>query len=86
MTEAKKPQWKPQGVELAQESAEELWKNKRFCSDHFRRPGDVHSRGITDQLKEWIIVCEICWPNFRNGTGYRYGGTSKANCRNRKYR
>ena len=84
MTEAKNPQQSPQGADLAQESAEELWKNKRFYCDHCRRLGDVHFRVITDQLKKWILVCETCWPNFRNETGYRYGGTRKANRRNRK--
>ena len=85
MTETKNPQRRPQGAELAQESAEELWKNKRFVvitADG--RAGDVHFRVITDQLKEWILVCETCWPNFRNETGYRYGGIRKANRRNRK--
>ena len=84
MTEAKNPQRRHQGADLAQESAEELWKNKRFCCDHCRRPADVHFRVTTEQLKEWILVCETCWPNFQNETGYLYGGTRKANRRNRK--
>ena len=84
MTEAKNPQRRPQGGDLAQESAEELWKNKRFCFDHCRRPGDVLFRVITYQLKERILVCETCWTNSRNENGYHYGGTRKANRRNRR--
>ena len=79
-------QEKPHGTDPPEESVEKLWKNKRFCCDHCRQPGDVHFRVITARLADWILVCETCWPNFREQAGYRYGGTRKANRRKRKRR
>ncbi|WP_156783047.1 hypothetical protein [Synechococcus sp. CC9605] len=50
------------------------------------QPGDVHFRVRSAQLADWILVCETCWPNFRDQAGYRYGGTRKAKRRQRKRR
>ena len=86
VTEASNPQEKLQGTDPPEESVEKLWKNKRFCCDACRQPGDVHFRVSTARLANWILVCETCWPNFREQAGYRYGGTRKANRRKRKRR
>ena len=86
VNEASNPQEKLQGTDPPEESVEKLWKNKRFCCDHCRQPGDVHFRVITARHADWILVCETCWPNFREQAGYRYGGTRKANRRKRKRR
>jgi hypothetical protein len=86
VNEASNPQEKLQSTDPPEESVEKLWKNKRFCCDHCRQPGDVHFRVITARLTDWILVCETCWPNFREQAGYRYGGTRKANRRKRKRR
>ena len=86
VSEAKNFQGKPQATDPPEESFKELWKNKRFCREHCRQPGDVHFRVSTTRLADWILVCETCWPNFREQAGYRYGGTRKANRRNRKRR
>ena len=77
VNQAKNPQEGP---------VEKLWKNKSFCCEHCRQPGDVHFRVMTARLADWILVCETCWPNFREQAGYRYGGTRKANRRKRKRR
>jgi len=82
----KNPQQGSPDANQAPESKEELWKNKRFCCDHCRQPGDVHFRVITARLADWILVCETCWPNFCEQAVYRYGGTRKANRRKRKRR
>ena len=86
VNEATNPQGKLQGTDALEESVENLWKNKRFCCDRCRQPGDVHFRVSTARLADWILVCETCWPNFREQAGYRYGGTRKANRRKRKRR
>tara|TARA_B100000161_G_scaffold24995_1_gene14770 strand:+ start:219 stop:548 length:330 start_codon:yes stop_codon:yes gene_type:complete len=84
VNQEKNPLQEPQGADLAQLSAEELWKNKRFCCDQCRQPGDLHFRVSTTRLKDWILVCESCWLNLRSEEGYRYGGTRKANRRKRR--
>ena len=76
----------PQDADHAQEPPGKLWKNIRICCDHCRQPGEVHFRVITARLTDWILVCDTCWPNFREEAGYRYGGTRKANRRKRKRR
>ena len=86
VNEANNPQEKLQGTDPPEESVEKLWKNKRFCCDHCRQPGHVHFRVSTARLSDWILVCETCWPNFRQQAGYRYGGTRKADRRKRKRR
>ena len=86
VNKATNPQEKLQVTDPPEESVEKLWKNKRFCCDHCRQPGDVHFRVITARHADWILVCETCWPNFREQAGYRYGGTRKANRRKRKRR
>ena len=86
VNEATNPQEKLHGTDPPEESLEKLWKKKRFCCDHCRQPGDVHFRVSTARLADWILVCETCWPNFREQAGYRYGGTRKANRRKRKRR
>ena len=86
VSEAKNPQGKPQATDSPEESFKELWKNKGFCCEHCRQPGNVHFRVSTTRLADWILVCETCWPNFRKQAGYRYGGTRKANRRNPKRR
>lgn len=83
LTKGKNPQKRPQGADQAQKSAKELWKNKRFCCDHFKQPGDVHFQVSTARLTDWILVCHSCWLNVRSEAGYRYGGTHKANRRKR---
>ena len=80
----KNPQQRSPDANQAPESEKELWKNKRFCCDHCRQPGDVHFRVSTSRQTAWILVCATCWPRFRNEAGYRYGGTRKAKRRNRK--
>ena len=84
VNQGKKPQQGPQGAELAQSPAKELWKNKRFCCDQCRQPGDLQFRVSTTRLKDWILVCESCWLNLRSEEGYRYGGTRKSNRRQRR--
>ena len=86
VNEAKNPQRKHEGPNPPEGPVEKLWKNKSFCCEHCRQPGDVHFRVCTEQLAEWILVCKTCWPNFRDQAGYRYGGTRKANRRQRKRR
>ena len=86
VNEATNPEEKLQGTDSKEESVEKLWKNKRFCCDHFRHPGDVHFRVSTTRLADLILVCETCWPNFCEQAGYRYGGTRKGNRRKRKRR
>ena len=86
VNEASNPQEKLQGTDSPEQWTEILWKNKRFCCDHCRQPGDVHFRVSTARLASWILVCETCWSNFREQAGYRYGGTRKANRRKRKSR
>ena len=86
VNEAKIPQRKHEGPNPSEGPVEKLWKNKSFCCEHCRQPGDVHFRVSCAQLADWILVCETCWPNFRDQAGYRYGGTRKANRRQRKRR
>ena len=86
VNQAKNPQRKHEGPNPPDGSAEKLWKNKSFCCEHCRQPGDVHFRVSTARLADWILVCETCCPNFREQAGYRYGGTRKANRRQRKRR
>ena len=69
VTEASNPQEKLQGTDPPEESVEKLWKNKRFCCDACRQPGDVHFRVSIARLADWILVCETCWPNFREQAG-----------------
>ena len=86
VNEATNPQEKLQSTDSLEEWVEKLWKNNRSCCDHCRQPGDVNFRVITARHADWILVCETCWPNFREQAGYRYGGTRKANRRKRKRR
>ena len=86
VNEAKNPQRKHEGPNPPEGPDKKLWKNKSFCCEHCRQPGDVHFRVCSAQLADWILVCEICWPKFRDQAGYRYGGTRKANRRQRKRR
>jgi len=86
VNEATNPQRKPQDADPPEGAAEKLWKNGKYCCDHCRQPGDVQFRVSTNRQTDWILVCPTCWPKFRNEAGYRYGGTRKANRRNRKRR
>ena len=58
VNEATNPQEELQGTDPPEESVEKLWKNKRFCCDHCRQPGDVHFRVITARHADWILVCD----------------------------
>ena len=86
VNEASNPQEKLQGTDPPEESAEKLWKNKRFCVDHCGQPGAVPFRVMPARLAAGILVCEPCWPTFREQAGYRYGGPRKPNRRKRKRR
>ena len=79
-------QMNPQDGDQLKKPPGRLWKKHRFCCDQCRQPGEVHFRVTTDRLTDWIFVCETCWSNLREGAGYRYGGTRKANRRKRKRR
>lgn len=46
--------------------------------------GPIQYRVSSDRIKDWMFVCPTCWPRFQTETGYRYGGTRKANRRQRK--
>ena len=47
--------------------------------------GPLHYRVRTQLVKTWTMVCPECWPKLKSQPGYQYGGTRKANRRNRKH-
>ena len=46
--------------------------------------GPIQYRVRSDRVEGWMFVCPTCWPRFQAQAGYRYGGTRKANRRQRK--
>lgn len=46
--------------------------------------GQTHFRVTSDKQTSWLLVCPSCWPTLVQEEGYRYGGTRKANRRQRK--
>ena len=68
---------------------EEQWLLQRsaggdaFRCDRCRGTGPIHYRVCSAVEPEWQLVCPQCWPALREQPGYRYGGTRKANRRQR---
>ena len=52
--------------------------------DRCQRGGTTHYRVRSDNTGQWIFVCPGCWPAIHTEPGYCYGGTRKANRRQRK--
>ena len=52
--------------------------------DNCQTEGAVQYRVSTDQSDGWVFVCPSCWPLFESQAGYSYGGTRKANRRQRR--
>ena len=48
------------------------------------RAGPLHYRVRSDARPEWRLACPECWEPISRQPGYRYGGTRKANRRQRK--
>jgi transcription initiation factor IIE alpha subunit len=46
--------------------------------------GQTHFRVTSDKQTRWLFVCPSCWSTLVQEKGYRYGGTRKANRRQRK--
>jgi uncharacterized protein (DUF924 family) len=69
----------PEEEELLQRSAG----TETFRCDRCRGAGSIHYRVCTDLEPQWQLVCPHCWPFLREQPGYRYGGTRKANRRQR---
>ncbi|MAF40482.1 MAG: hypothetical protein CL859_01285 [Cyanobium sp. ARS6] len=55
-----------------------------FCCELCGRFGSVHFRVRSEATTQWTLVCADCWTGIAAQPGYRYGGTRKANRRNRK--
>ena len=73
-------------VSTAEEEALLLQRNavaEAFRCDRCRGTGPIHYRVRTDLEPQWQLVCPQCWPALREQPGYRYGGTRKANRRQR---
>lgn len=45
--------------------------------------GPIHYRVCTALEPQWQLVCPACWKEVESQPGYRYGGTRKANRRQR---
>lgn len=54
-----------------------------FRCDRCRSTGPIQYRVRSDLEPQWQLVCPQCWPALREQPGYRYGGTRKANRRQR---
>jgi uncharacterized protein (DUF924 family) len=52
------------------------------CSSH----GPIHYRVKTAAQPHWQLACPSCWNKLQNHPGYQYGGTRKANRRDRQRR
>ena len=52
------------------------------CSSH----GPIHYRVKTAAQPSWQFACPNCWNKLHHQTGYQYGGTRKANRRERQRR
>ncbi|EAR18433.1 hypothetical protein ACLM44_01290 [Synechococcus sp. W2B2] len=46
--------------------------------------GTVHYRVRSSMIKTWTLICPQCWSRIETQPGYQYGGTRKANRRQRK--
>jgi len=56
---------------------------KALICDGCGGAGPIHYRVCSELKPEWQLVCPQCWPILREQPGYRYGGTRKANRRQR---
>lgn len=54
-----------------------------FRCDRCSGTGPIHYRVCTTLQPQWQLVCPQCWPALSEQPGYRYGGTRKANRRQR---
>jgi uncharacterized protein (DUF924 family) len=54
-----------------------------FRCERCQAPGPIHYRVCSNVEPKWQLVCPQCWPLLREQHGYRYGGTRKANRRQR---
>ncbi|MFZ9974301.1 MAG: DUF924 family protein [Vulcanococcus sp.] len=54
-----------------------------FRCDGCQASGPIHYRVSTASAPDWQLVCPQCWTSLRAQPGYRYGGTRKANRRQR---
>ena len=62
-------------------------KQKRFqfhACDQCSRQGPIHYRVKTAEQPNWQFACPSCWNNLQHQPGYQYGGTRKANRRERQ--
>ena len=62
-------------------------KQKRFqfhACDQCSRQGPIHYRVKTAEQPNWQFACPSCWNNLQHQAGYQYGGTRKANRRERQ--
>ena len=48
--------------------------------------GELHSRIRTQASGSWRFACPTCWQRQSQEPGYQYGGTRKANRRQRDKR
>ena len=58
-------------------------KGGAFRCERCQASGPVQYRVQTALTPAWQLVCPQCWPLLRQQDGYRYGGTRKANRRER---
>ena len=58
--------------------------NAVFICDRCLQRGPLHYRVSSSAQSGWHFVCPDCWPGVKDEPGYRYGGTRKANRRDRK--
>tara|TARA_Y100001978_G_C23474539_1_gene328577 strand:- start:95 stop:262 length:168 start_codon:yes stop_codon:yes gene_type:complete len=54
-----------------------------FC-DVCKNNGLVQYRVANKKSKIWLFVCKDCWQDFSKTEGYIYGGTRKADRRDKK--
>ncbi len=62
---------------------------RKQCQSHVcdqcSKQGPIHYRVKTAALPNWQFACPSCWNNLQNQPGYQYGGTRKANRRERHH-
>lgn len=59
-------------------------RSTNLSCDRCQCTGPKHYRVRSDNTGDWMFVCPRCWPEIHAEPGYCYGGTRKANRRQRK--
>ena len=57
---------------------------ENFKCERCSSSGPLHYRVRSDEEPVWILVCPCCWQKISQQQGYQYGGTRKANRRQRR--